>query len=294
VLLLFLLPVVAYWAVDAWLESSGGRRMLERSLSSRAGMDVRLQGDFDLMLLPDIGVSGTELVISDPQAAGPLARSADYEISVALKPLFDGQVRIDWIRLTGGEIYPERYRSDASTGSEKPAGEVKIPPIDELTIRDFELVFSGQDNQDLRIDLFEVNGFADRQQAPFRLEMDRMAQVEGWMRFDAAASRLDLGSLLISRQGQNMTGKACLFIGNEVSVQLVLEADVIDLDLLRKDLPDAGMGTGDSDEQKPLDMRVQLSVGELKSGEVLAHGVVMNLGDDPDCGLIDDPSGAAR
>ncbi len=52
-----------YWFADAWLESSGGRQMLEQELGARFGMSVRLEGEFDLMLLPDIGVSGTRLVI---------------------------------------------------------------------------------------------------------------------------------------------------------------------------------------------------------------------------------------
>ena len=104
--LLVLLPLASYWALNAWLESSGGRQMLERNLSARTGMNVVLGGEFDLMLLPDIGVNGTNLVIESSPSAGPLARSAEYEISVALKPLLNGQVQIDWIRLSGGEIHP--------------------------------------------------------------------------------------------------------------------------------------------------------------------------------------------
>lgn len=54
--LLILTPPAAYFGFDAWLESSGGREMLEKNLSGRAGMDISLEGEFDLMLLPDIGV----------------------------------------------------------------------------------------------------------------------------------------------------------------------------------------------------------------------------------------------
>ena len=69
VVVLLLLPVGLYWLADAWLESSGGRQMLEQELGARFGMSVSLEGEFDLMLLPDIGVSGTELVIGGE--AGP-------------------------------------------------------------------------------------------------------------------------------------------------------------------------------------------------------------------------------
>ena len=58
-----LLLAAAYWLADSWLESAGGRRMLENALTSRSGVPVRLLGDFDLMLLPAIGASGTELVV---------------------------------------------------------------------------------------------------------------------------------------------------------------------------------------------------------------------------------------
>jgi len=115
-----LLPVAAYWLADSWLESSGGRRMLEQTLSGRIGMSVRLEGEFDLMLLPAIGVSGTELVIGDPGQETEFARSREYEISVALEPLLDRKVLIEWIRLTGGHIYPERYpRSDPNDDTDQ-------------------------------------------------------------------------------------------------------------------------------------------------------------------------------
>lgn len=291
---LLLLPFVAYWAIDAWLESSGGKRMLERNLSARTGMEVRLQGDFDLMLLPDIGVSGTQLIIRSTDENETLAQSAEYEISVALKPLIDGQVQIDWIRLTDGEFYPGRYRSGAATGDQSPREENRIPQIDQLAIRDFSLVLPGSPGQALQINRLELNGFADRRQAPFRLEIEDLVDAEGWMLLDAAASRLDLGSLEIRRQEQSLAGRACLFMGEPFSAQLVLEAGVLDLDRLTQDLPDLGMGAGDGDESATPDVRIQLSVAELKSGTVTASGVVLNLGDDPECAPAEVSAAQAR
>ena len=78
--LLLLVPLITlsvlaalYFAVDDWLESAGGRRALERTLSEQVGMPVHLNGDFNIKLLPSVGVSGTELVVSDPATGDDLA-----------------------------------------------------------------------------------------------------------------------------------------------------------------------------------------------------------------------------
>ena len=146
-----LLPVAAYWLADSWLESSGGRRMLEQTLSERIGMSVRLEGEFDLMLLPAIGVSGTELVIGGTEPGSELVRSHEFEISVAIRPLLDRRVFIQWIRLIGGSIYPERYsrtdQADGTVGADSSAN-LLLPEIQELTIQNFHIIFpGGEENQ---------------------------------------------------------------------------------------------------------------------------------------------------
>jgi uncharacterized protein involved in outer membrane biogenesis len=99
---LLLLFAAAYLMLGAWLESAGGRRAVERALAERLGMSVTLQGEFDIMLLPSIGVSGTELVLGPPGPASELARSREYALALALGPLLERRLLIQSIALDGG------------------------------------------------------------------------------------------------------------------------------------------------------------------------------------------------
>jgi uncharacterized protein involved in outer membrane biogenesis len=282
---LFLLaPPIAYWAVNTWLESSGGRKMLERSLSARTGMNVVLGGDFDLMLLPDIGVTGTDLIIESALSEGPLASSAEYEISVALKPLLDGRVQIDWIRLSGGEIHPGRYQSRQPAAGTGAAESIQIPQIEELTIRDFRVVPPGAGNGGVRVGVFEISGFADSQSAPFVVEIQDLVSARGRILLDMQKSTLELNELILERSGQRLAGDACMQLGEPFSLHVVLEAEQLDFDQLRNELPETDAWTEGGEEGSPVDIRVRVSVGELLAAGAVARGVVLSLGQEPVCG----------
>jgi hypothetical protein len=107
--LVLVVSLAGYWLGNRWLESSGGREMIEAELGRRAGMNVRLTGEFDLMFFPAIGVSGTGVAIGGAGPDSEFARSREYEISVALKPLLDRKLVVEWVRLTGGVIHPDRF-----------------------------------------------------------------------------------------------------------------------------------------------------------------------------------------
>jgi hypothetical protein len=282
VVVLVLLPVGLYWLADAWLESSGGRQMLEQELGARFGMSVSLEGEFDLMLLPDIGVSGTELVIGG--AAGPgdfFANSHGFEVSVALKPLFHRQVVVEWIRLTGGRVYPGRYsRFVDNTGSVA----TQLPEIRELDLRDFEIVLDEDDASSLRVKKLTVSDFAERRQAAFSLDIEDLVAARGWLFWDTAQSKIKFGDVQLDLAGQMLSGQACLMPGETPALNAELEARAFDFDAFRNGLPamgqsDAGQFGGDL----PLDIRVRFKVDELRSNGVIARGVVLSLGQDPVC-----------
>jgi uncharacterized protein involved in outer membrane biogenesis len=264
-----------YWFADTWLESSGGRQMLERELGARFGMRVRLEGEFDLMLLPDIGVSGTDLVIGGDGSPGSFfASSREFEVSVALKPLFRNQVVIDWIRLTGGQVYPARY-SQSGAGSETGP----LPEIRELTLRDFDLVLAEGKVAPLSIKTLKVSDFAERRQAAFSVDVEDLVNAEGWLLWDTEQSKIQFGELRFDLAGQVLAGEACLLLQEPSSLNAELTAGTFDFDALRDRLPDTGEGGGDL----PLEIRVRLKVDELHSSGVVARGVVLNLGPDPVC-----------
>ena len=132
--------------------------MLEQTLTGRIGMSVRLEGEFDLMLLPAIGVSGTELVIGGPEPGSEFARSHEFEISVALKPLLDRQVlrRVDQadrrinLPQTLFSHRPTLTDIDPAVGADSSANFV-LPEIQELTIRDFQIIFADEDGDETRL-----------------------------------------------------------------------------------------------------------------------------------------------
>jgi uncharacterized protein involved in outer membrane biogenesis len=282
VVVLLLLPVGLYWLADAWLESSGGRQMLEQELGARFGMSVSLEGEFDLMLLPDIGVSGTELVIGG--AAGPgdfFANSQGFEVSVALKPLFHRQVVVEWIRLTGGQVYPGRYsRIVDNTGS----AATQLPEIRELDLRDFEIVLDEDDASSLRVKKLTVSDFAERRQAAFSVDVEGLVAAQGWLFWDTAQSTIQFGDVQLDMAGQMLNGQACLMLRETPSLNAELEARAFDFDAFRNGLP--AMGPSDPGQRGgdlPLDIRVRVKVDELRSNGVIGRGVVLSLGQDPVC-----------
>jgi uncharacterized protein involved in outer membrane biogenesis len=295
---IILLPVAAYWLADSWLESSGGRRMLEQTLTARIGMSVRLEGEFDLMLFPAIGVTGTELVIGGPEPGTELARSHEFEISVALKPLLDRQVLVEWIRLTGGSIHPKRYSRtndidvidypdrmdivDPTVGADSSAN-LALPEIQELTIRDFQIILSNEDETRLHIKELTLTNFAQNRATPFTLEIEDLATTAGTLRWDTSQSLIHLGSLQLDLAGQLVRGTACLFLQTPVSLHLDLQAGAFDLDAFRESLPGTGASAGQGSGDLPLEIRARFAVDELKTSGVLARGVVLSLGGEPAC-----------
>jgi hypothetical protein len=284
-----LLPVAAYWLADSWLESSGGRRMLEQTLSARIGMSVRLEGEFALMLLPAIGVSGTELVIGGPEPGLEFARSDEFEISVAIRPLLDRKVLIEWIRLSGGSIYPDRYsRTDDTDGTVGTVGansfaNLLLPEIQELTIQDFQIVLPGGEENQLQIKELTLTGFAENHQTPFTLEVTDLVTAAGTLRWSTSESLIHLGELQLDLGGQLVNGAACLFLQSPSSLHFDLQAGAFDLDVFRESLPGANDAAGQGSGDLPLEIRGRFTVDELKTSGALARGVVLSLGDEPAC-----------
>jgi len=288
--IIILLPFAAYWLADTWLESSGGRKMLEQELTRRIGMRVRLTGEFELMLLPDIGVSGTGLVIAGAGAESEFARSREYEISVALQPLIDRRVLVEWVRLTGGVVHPDRYsRIDDRNGLDLKAAGVasaakfQLPEIRELTIRDFQFVLAGEDDIPLQLKELTIRDFAENRETPFALEIENLAAVGGRLRWDVSQSLVHFGNLQLDLAGQLVRGRGCLFLQTPPSMHFDMQAGVFDLDAFRESLPVTGSGSGEGGGGLPLEIRARFTADELRTNGAIARAVVLSLGDEPAC-----------
>ena len=109
-LFIVILLAVVYFAFIAWLESRGGRQKIEETLSAQTGMTVRLNGDFNIGLLPSIGVSGTQLTVTDPSTGEEIASGKYFETDLAIAPLLRDELEIGLIQVEGLKMkLPDGY-----------------------------------------------------------------------------------------------------------------------------------------------------------------------------------------
>ena len=178
-----LLLALAYLAANAWLESAGGRQTLEKALSDKAGMSVELRGDFDIMLLPEFGVSGTDLRVGGSGGSESFISSASYQVAVALRPLLDKHLLIESIQLQGGTVYPERY-SRIDVEKKEATGEGGFSTeIERFLLQEFQLYLP--DDSAIRVRQLTFSDFAADKPTPFSLDIETLGQIDGELRWSA-------------------------------------------------------------------------------------------------------------
>jgi len=187
---LLLLAIAAWWLLDAWLTGAGGRNAVERALSERLGMPVRLRGDFAVTLYPQIGVGGSDLAVG---ADGEALSGREYGLSLALRPLLHKRLVIDSVHLDGGALDLARWTAagqspaapSADAGSAESGGDMALPEIRALTIHEFDWLAEGE--RQFRIDTFRLDDFAADRESPFELEIDGLASLQGGLRWQPSA-----------------------------------------------------------------------------------------------------------
>jgi hypothetical protein len=188
-LLVLLFIAGAYLLLDAWLEGAGGRRAVEDALTERLGLPVNLRGRFNVMLLPAIGVSGTDLVIGEPGAATEAARSGRYAVALALLPLLDGELLVQSFELRDGQFYFERLPDFGRPDDGKlPTAPMQLPEIRLLSVSDFA-IFTGE-GEPLRLQRFQLKDFAAGTDAPFELAVAGLGEMEGGVHWDTPGQAL--------------------------------------------------------------------------------------------------------
>jgi len=175
---------VAWLLVDTWLESAGGRNAVERALAERIGLPVRLEGDFDVMLLPSIGVSGSGLVVGQPGLATELARSEEYAVSLALAPLLDGRLLIESVHFSDGVLHAGRWPDPAASSESPPQAALGLPDVRELEIANFRVFAGADETVPYLLRNLSIEDFAAGRTTPFRL------QVEGYGDWDGSLTWL--------------------------------------------------------------------------------------------------------
>lgn len=270
--LLAALAGAAYLALDAWLESSGGRRAIERVLSEQSGYPVSLAGEFEVVLLPAPGVAGTDLRVSDGPGGGLLLSGGRYGVSLALGPLLRRELNVE--ELTVGDI-----RFGAAEGADA-AFEIR-----ELSIRGFQ---PGQP-ADFSLDLGPYGEALGR--FTWRPDASTLGLAVDWggFLFPRLAVSLDIAygeaglwfdAIDAEVDGQALAGSGCYRFDPEGGLNLDLHAAALDLDALSLELPEGGEG-GEGGEGFPL--RLRIAADRVVRGDTTADGVVFHFGDDPDC-----------
>jgi len=191
-LLLGVLLVALYLLVDSWLEGAGGRQALERALQERIGLPVALRGEFRVMLLPAIGVSGTALIVGEPGPATELLSSEEYSVALALAPLFQRRLVIDAVRFGHGTLHLERWPEDGTPSTDAPQPPLQLPEIALLEIRDFQVVASRDGTEPYQLTELSIEGFAAGRASPLRLEVEGFGAWTGSLSWNPERSVIDL------------------------------------------------------------------------------------------------------
>jgi len=193
-LALVLLVVAAYFLLGVWLESAGGRQAVERALAERIGLPVTLEGEFDVMLLPAVGVAGTGLVVGEPGPATEVLRRRDYAVSLALAPLLERRLSIESVRFEAGLFHLGRWTGPRAAAPASAPADIGLPDIERLEIRDFDVMVSAGDGQPYRLRELAIEGFAAGRPASFVLEVEAAGRWAGNIHWRREPATLDLAA----------------------------------------------------------------------------------------------------
>ena len=267
-LLLGALFVSAAVVLDAWIESSGGRRLVERTLSDAVGLPVRLSGDFDVHLLTP-GAGGTDFLVLDETVRMERLRSRGYDLSLELRPLLRRELRVERLRLEW-LVLGEAGKAQFALPSVEVAGFAVGEPAD----IDVDLGWLGE------VDAV-VSWFPEDSRVAFELAWSAEGRddirLEGNLEYSPEGVFLPEVSALV--EGQRVWGSACYLAAFPPVLALDLEAETLDLKALEAVLP-----TGqDGDVSLPFDLNLRLRAETLLRGPVTATRALLEFGAPPDC-----------
>ncbi len=133
--------VLAGVAANAWLESSGGRQLLQNALQDSLGRPVRLEGDFGIKLFPRLRVSGKGLQVGTVTGEAVVASSRRYSAAVELRPFLRGEIRIASVSVQGGQLNLNAFLGeDRGSGAADSGTGGQWPSIASLELVNFQLL----------------------------------------------------------------------------------------------------------------------------------------------------------
>jgi hypothetical protein len=196
----FLLGVLA----DSWLESSGGRHMLQTELAKNLGIPVRLKGDYSLRLFPRLEIAGQDLEIGQPDGLDVPAFASEYSAVIELAPFIHREVKITSVRVRGGHLDLDRLSADAGAESQPAGSQMSLPQVASLEIGDFHVRLE-RNQKSLLIERLQVRGFRQGDESEFELQarvmngQSEMARVKAHggliLALGDATSRVDISEM---------------------------------------------------------------------------------------------------
>lgn len=155
-LVILLLYVLVEWA-DAWLESPGGRKLLQRELGKGLGLPVTLQGEYGLRLFPRLEIAGAGLVVGERPGDSVFLYGRNFSAEVELLPLFNRQVRVASIGISEGFIdlanLPSPVGLPSGAGAATATAPVTLPDVASLEVENFSVRYA---DSPYRLDIGEM------------------------------------------------------------------------------------------------------------------------------------------
>lgn len=123
--------VLSYFLLLQWLASDLGRGQIERRLSEQLGTEVRLVGRFSFGLIPNVHAQGDMISLNSAAGEGHQILARNYTLSMALRPLLQQQVHIEYVEVGDIDLDWQLVQELAGGGSEEPAA---LPDLRQLNI----------------------------------------------------------------------------------------------------------------------------------------------------------------
>jgi hypothetical protein len=168
-LMLLALLLVVLLSASSWLETSAGRKLLQRELRKSLSLEAQLQGEYSLNLFPTIQIVGNELILSDINSGNRLAVVHAYELRLALMPLLRKKIDIIKISIRDSRLDLDQLLKNSSAEPQEASKGLPLPKIRELEITGLKLQKSTEDV--LQIAQMNLSDFAENKSAAITLAL---------------------------------------------------------------------------------------------------------------------------
>jgi len=219
---------------DSWLESSGGRHMLQTELSKSLGLPVRLNGDYSLKLFPRLEIAGRDLEVGQTGGAGSLALGEEYSAVVELAPFIHREVKITSVRVHGGFVELGNLPKATGDRDRESLSQIAYPQVASLEIDNFRIRRQPEEKSIL-IDRLLIKDFRQGREAKLDLRallMDSKSEIarmsmHGGLTLAAGdlPSRLDVREMAVDWGAVSIEGLSGDWEWDPRAVQLAARVD---------------------------------------------------------------------